>query len=266
MKQDKMRLDAALVARGLCRTRANAQALIMAGEVRIGEQVVLKASHPVTETDEITLKEKLRYVSRGGLKLEKALRVFPIDVDGAVCLDVGASTGGFTDCLLQNGARHVYAVDVGHGQMAYQLRQDERVTCMEKYNARYLKVEDVAPADFGCTDVSFISLELILPPIYACLKPEGRAVALIKPQFEAGRTEIGKGGVVRDAKVHERVCCRVMAFAQTLGFAVGGLEVSPITGPKGNREFLLYLIKNGTPLPDSALNALASLATQAGRV
>lgn len=215
--------------------------------------------------DILSLKEKLKYVSRGGLKLEKALRVFPIDVQGAVCVDVGASTGGFTDCLLQNGAKHVYAVDVGHGQMAYSLRNDERVTCMEKYNARYMQVEDIEAVDFACTDVSFISLELILPPIYRCMKDGAQAVALIKPQFEAGREQIGKGGVVRDAKIHEQVCCKILSFAQNLGFSVKGLEESPIMGPKGNREFLLYLQKGGELLSASALQALALMAVQAGR-
>ena len=265
MKQGKIRLDAALVERGLCQTRTNAQALIMAGEVRVNGQSVLKASHQVKPEDILTLKEKLKYVSRGGLKLEKALRVFPIDVQGAVCVDVGASTGGFTDCLLQNGAKHVYAVDVGHGQMAYSLRNDERVTCMEKYNARYMQVEDIEPVDFACTDVSFISLELILPPIYRCMKDGAQAVALIKPQFEAGREQIGKGGVVRDAKIHEQVCCKILSFAQSLGFYVKGLEESPIMGPKGNREFLLYLQKSGEQLSASALQALPLMAVQAGR-
>ncbi|MFR6344526.1 MAG: TlyA family RNA methyltransferase [Christensenellales bacterium] len=262
MKQGKTRLDAALVERGLCPSRANAQALIMAGEVRINGQAANKASMQVTDEDELTLKEKLRYVSRGGLKLEKALAVFPIEVEGAVCVDVGASTGGFTDCLLQNGAAHVYAVDVGHGQLAYALRNDARVTCMEKYNARNMKVEDIEPVDFACTDVSFISLTLILPPIYACMKENACAVALIKPQFEAGRAQIGKGGVVRDAKVHEQVCLQIMEFAQQLGFGVCGLEISPITGPKGNREFLLYVKKNGEALSQTSLCALAAAAAR----
>ena len=169
------------------------------------------------------------------------------------------------DCLLQNGAKHVYAVDVGHGQMAYSLRNDERVTCMEKYNARYMQVEDIEAVDFACTDVSFISLELILPPIYRCMKDGAQAVALIKPQFEAGREQIGKGGVVRDAKIHEQVCCKILSFAQNLGFSVKGLEESPIMGPKGNREFLLYLQKGGELLSASALQALALMAVQAGR-
>lgn len=262
MKQGKSRLDAALVERGLCQTRSNAQALIMAGEVRVNGQVILKASHQVVAEDVLTLQEKLRYVSRGGLKLEKALCVFPIDVSGAVCVDVGASTGGFTDCLLQNGAKHVYAIDVGHGQLAYSLRNDERVTCMEKYNARNMRVEDIEPVDFACTDVSFISLELILPPIYQCMKENAQAVALIKPQFEAGRDQIGKGGVVRDAKVHIQVCKKILNFAQQIGFGVRGLEVSPITGPKGNREFLMYVQKNGEILSEETLDALARMAVQ----
>ena len=218
MKQGKIRLDAALVERGLCQTRTNAQALIMAGEVRVNGQSVLKASHQVKPEDILSLKEKLKYVSRGGLKLEKALRVFPIDVQGAVCVDVGASTGGFTDCLLQNGAKHVYAVDVGHGQMAYSLRNDERVTCMEKYNARYMQVEDIEAVDFACTDVSFISLELILPPIYRCMKDGAQAVALIKPQFEAGREQIGKAAWYETLRSMSKYAAKFFRLRRTSDF------------------------------------------------
>ena len=173
MANEKQRLDAALTARGLAQSRTAAQALILAGDVLLNGQVCSKASQLVHDTDKIVLKEKLRYVSRGGLKLEKAFSVFPLRVQGKTCLDVGASTGGFTDCLLQNGAQKVYAVDVGHGQLDYRLRQDARVVCMERYNARNLQVADIEPVQFACADVSFISLQLILPPMFECLLPQG---------------------------------------------------------------------------------------------
>ena len=220
----KERLDVLLVKRGLAPSREKAKTMIMEGNVFVNNNREDKAGSTFAEDAPIEIHgNTLKYVSRGGLKLEKAMTHFSISLDGMVCMDIGASTGGFTDCLLQNGAKHVYAVDVGHGQMAYSLRNDERVTCMEKYNARYMQVEDIEAVDFACTDVSFISLELILPPIYRCMKDGAQAVALIKPQFEAGREQIGKGGVVRDAKIHEQVCCKILSFAQNLGFSVKGL-------------------------------------------
>lgn len=241
---DKERLDVAMQSRGLAPSRTHAQALIMAGQVLVNGQQAQKASQVVRMEDMVTIKEKLRYVSRGGLKLEKALAVFPIHVHGRRCLDVGASTGGFTDCLLQNGAQKVYAVDVGHGQLDYALRSDPHVVCMERCNARSLTVEQVeSPVDFACADVSFISLKLILPPMRDCLLPEGDMVVLIKPQFEAGREQIGKGGVVRDVRVRQQVCLDILHYAKGMGLYPYGLDVSPITGPKGNVEFLLWLKK-----------------------
>ena len=261
MANEKQRLDAALTVRGLAQSRSAAQAMILAGDVLLNGQLCTKASQLVRDTDEVVLKEKLRYVSRGGLKLEKAFSVFPFSVEGKICLDVGASTGGFTDCLLQNGAQKVYAVDVGHGQLDYRLRQDARVVCMERYNARNLQVADIEPVQFACADVSFISLQLILPPMFACLLAQGEAVVLIKPQFEAGREQIGKGGVVRDASVRAQVCQKIMQFAHTVGFDVLGLDVSPITGPKGNVEYLLYLGKQAAqpPLLEQMLEKIGSV-------
>ena len=176
------------------------------------------------------------------MKLDKALKVFPLSLQDKVCLDVGASTGGFTDCMLQNGAKLVYALDVGYGQLAWQLRNDPRVTVMERRNARYMEPDWFnGPFDFASIDVSFISLKLILPPLKACLKPDGQVVALIKPQFEAGRGQVGKNGVVREAAIHRDVCINIIRFAQEIGYAVEDLSFSPITGPKGNIEFLLFL-------------------------
>ena len=240
---DKKRLDVYMVEAGLSPSRERARAMIMAGEVLVNGHKAEKAGAEVRPEDAVTLQEDpIPFVSRGGLKLEKALKVFPLSLQGKVCLDVGASTGGFTDCMLQNGAKHVCALDVGYGQLAWQLRNDPRVTVMERRNARYMEPAWFdGPFDFASIDVSFISLKLILPPLKACLKPDGQVVALIKPQFEAGRGQVGKNGVVREASIHTDVCINTIRFAQELGYRVEDLSFSPITGPKGNIEFLLFL-------------------------
>ena len=241
----KVRLDVEMVNRGLCPSREKARALILAGEVRINGVRAEKAGQEIAEGTEITVVEDaIPFVSRGGLKLDKAIRTFPIDLSGRVCADIGASTGGFTDVMLKNGASHVYAIDVGYGQLDWTLRNDPRVTVMERTNARFMEPDWFpTPISFASIDVSFISLKLILPPLLNCLPDGGEVVALIKPQFEAGRAEIGKNGVVRDAAVHERVIRDMLSFADAAGFTVCGLSFSPITGPKGNVEFLLYMKK-----------------------
>ncbi len=240
---DKKRLDVYMVEAGLSPSRERARAMIMAGEVLVNGHKAEKAGAEVRPEDAVTLQEDpIPFVSRGGLKLDKALKVFPLTLQDKVCLDVGASTGGFTDCMLQNGARHVCALDVGYGQLAWQLRNDPRVTVMERRNARFMEPAWFdGPFDFASIDVSFISLKLILPPLKACLKPNGQVVSLIKPQFEAGRGQVGKNGVVREAAVHRDVCINIIRFAQELGYRVEDLSFSPITGPKGNIEFLLFL-------------------------
>lgn len=243
MASNKERLDALLVNRGLFESRAKAQAAIMAGQVLVNEQKIDKPGTQVKP--EVTIRllgDKLRYVSRGGLKLEKALQIFPISVDGKVVADIGASTGGFTDCALQNGAAKVYAIDVGYGQLAWKLRSDERVVNMERTNVRYLEREDLPEqVDAATIDVAFISLDKILPAVHKILKPEGFVIALIKPQFEAGKENVGKKGVVRDAQVHQNVINNVIAFAKAEGFGIAGLDFSPIKGPEGNIEYLLHL-------------------------
>ncbi len=240
---DKKRLDIHMVEAGLAPSRERARAMIMAGEVYVNGHKAEKAGAEVRPDDVVTLQEDpIPFVSRGGLKLDKALKVFPLTLMDKICLDVGASTGGFTDCMLQNGAKHVYALDVGYGQLAWQLRNDPRVTVMERRNARFMEPGWFdAPFDFASIDVSFISLKLILPPLKACLRPDGKVVALIKPQFEAGRGQVGKNGVVREASIHKDVCINIMRFARELGYVVKDLSYSPITGPKGNIEFLLFL-------------------------
>ena len=241
----KVRLDVEMVRRGLSPSRERARAEIMAGEVRVNGIRAEKAGQEITENAEITVvSAAIPFVSRGGLKLDKAVKVFPIDLHDRVCADIGASTGGFTDVMLQNGANHVYAIDVGYGQLDWSLRNDPRVTVMERTNARNMTPEWFSmPISFASIDVSFISLRLILPPLWNCLPEGGEVVALIKPQFEAGRGEVGKNGVVRELKIHERVCREIMEFADDVGFTVKGLSYSPITGPKGNIEFLLYIQK-----------------------
>lgn len=239
----KERLDVLLVNRGMFESRAKAQAAVMAGQVLVNEQKIDKPGTPVAP--EVTIRllgNKLPYVSRGGLKLEKALQIFPISVEGKVVADIGASTGGFTDCALQNGAAKVYAIDVGYGQLAWKLRNDERVVNMERTNVRYLEADSLLEqVDAATIDVAFISLDKILPAVHKILKPEGFVVALIKPQFEAGKENVGKKGVVRDAAVHEQVINNVISFAKGEGFGIAGLDFSPIKGPEGNIEYLLHL-------------------------
>ncbi len=246
----KDRLDVLLVQKGLAPSREKAKALIMAGEVFVAGQREDKAGTMIDSEDEITVKStKLRYVSRGGLKLEKALKVFPgATPEGKICMDVGASTGGFTDCMLQNGAAAVYAVDVGHGQLDWGLRNDPRVICMEKRNIRYVVPGDLMePPSFVTIDVSFISLTKVLPPVRELMTPEGDLICLIKPQFEAGREKVGKKGVVRDPSVHEEVIGSVIDFSSSNGFLVRDLTWSPIKGPEGNIEYLLWLTKTNAP-------------------
>lgn len=244
---DKVRLDVLLHESGLCESRERAKALIMAGQVYIDNVKYDKAGEQVSVNAKPEIRgETLKYVSRGGLKLEKAMQVFPIDLNGAVAMDIGASTGGFTDCMLQNGAAKVFAVDVGYGQFAWKLRSDERVVNMERTNIRYVTPEDIGEElDFASIDVSFISLGLVLPVAYNLLKDGGTVVALIKPQFEAGREKVGKKGVVRDPAVHKEVIEKVVGISKDTGFAVLGLSYSPVKGPEGNIEYLIYLKKNG---------------------
>lgn len=244
----KERLDVLLVRQGLAESREKAKAVIMSGNVFVQGQREDKAGSMFDESKvEITVKgSALKYVSRGGLKLEKAMACFPVTLEGKVCMDIGASTGGFTDCMLQNGAVKVYAVDVGHGQLAWKLRKDERVVCMEKTNFRYMVREDIGDdLDFASVDVSFISLTKILIPARNLLKEQGRMVCLIKPQFEAGKEKVGKKGVVREQSVHREVIAKVLDFADLTGFLVQGLTFSPIKGPEGNIEYLVFLEKDG---------------------
>jgi len=239
----KERLDVLLVNRNLAPSREKAKAIIMAGNVYVDGQKEDKAGSTFPVDVKIEIKgEKLKYVSRGGLKLEKALEVFPISLSGKICMDVGASTGGFTDCMLQNGAKKVYAVDVGTNQLAWSLRQDERVISMEKTNIRYLTRDQIQDdIAFSSIDVSFISLTKVLLPVKELLAKDGEIVCLIKPQFEAGREKVGKKGVVRDKKVHMEVIRTVSSFANEIGFDCLGITYSPIKGPEGNIEYLLHL-------------------------
>ena len=243
----KERLDVLLVQRGLAPSREKAKAMIMEGNVYVNDQKEDKAGANFDTEVLIEVRgNTLAYVSRGGLKLEKAVNHFSLSLDGLVCMDIGASTGGFTDCMLQNGAAKVFAVDVGYGQFAWKLRQDPRVVCMEKTNIRYVTPDEIGePLDFASVDVSFISLTKVLPPTKELLKDEAEMVCLIKPQFEAGREKVGKKGVVRDKKVHLEVIEKVITFAMELGFSVLHLEFSPIKGPEGNIEYLVHLKKDG---------------------
>lgn len=261
----KTRLDVLLVERGLAESREKAKAIIMSGNVFVDGQREDKAGASFPETAVIEVKgSPLRYVSRGGLKLEKAMSHFDIDLTGKICMDVGSSTGGFTDCMLQNGAAKVYAVDVGSGQLAWKLRQDERVVCMEKTNIRYVTPEQIEDrADFSSIDVSFISLTKVLIPVYHLLKEEGEVVCLIKPQFEAGREKVGKKGVVRDAQVHLEVIEKVMDFAREAGYGLLHLEYSPIKGPEGNIEYLLHLKKSAPGLLESPQAVARQIVEQA---
>ncbi len=244
----KERLDVLMVSRGLAPSREKAKAIIMSGIVYVDGEKEDKAGQTFADTVNIEVRGKtLQYVSRGGLKLEKAMKVFPIDLTDKVCMDVGSSTGGFTDCMLQNGASKVYSVDVGHGQLDWKLRNDERVVVMEKTNIRYVSKDDIDDElDFASIDVSFISLTKVLPPLRELLKDRAEVVALIKPQFEAGREKVGKKGVVRDVKVHEEVIDMVAAFAYENGYNILGLDYSPIKGPEGNIEYLIHLCKCDT--------------------
>ena len=245
--KEKERLDVLLVSRGLAPSREKAKAMIMAGDVFVENEREDKAGSmfPINVNIEVH-GEQLKYVSRGGLKLEKAMQEFPITLKGSVCMDIGASTGGFTDCMLQNGAKKVYAVDVGYGQFAWKLRQDQRVVCMEKTNIRYVTPEDIGELlDFASVDVSFISLSKVLPAAKELLKDNGEMVCLIKPQFEAGKDKVGKKGVVRDKSVHVEVIQNVISYASENGFLVLGLSYSPVKGPEGNIEYLIHLRKSG---------------------
>ncbi|MBO4872088.1 MAG: TlyA family RNA methyltransferase [Lachnospiraceae bacterium] len=241
----KNRLDILVTEKGLAASREQAKTMIMAGEIFVNGVREDKAGDRFDDDALIEFHGKtLPYVSRGGLKLEKALKSFPISLAGKTCLDIGASTGGFTDCMLQNGAAKVFAVDVGYGQLAYKLRTDERVVCMEKTNVRYLTPEQLGTkAGFASVDVSFISLKLVLPALYPLLSEDAELVCLVKPQFEAGREKVGKKGVVRDPAVHREVLGEVTSFAAAHGYQVLALDYSPIKGPEGNIEYLMYLRK-----------------------
>ena len=239
----KERLDVLLVKKNLAESREKAKAVIMSGIVYVDGQKEDKAGSIFEDTALVEVRgSTLKYVSRGGLKLEKAMEQFGVGLSGKVCMDVGASTGGFTDCMLQNGAKKVYSVDVGHGQLAWKLRNDERVVCMEKTNIRYVTPEEIPErVQFVSIDVSFISLTKVLGPVQALMEPEGDVVCLIKPQFEAGREKVGKKGVVRDPAVHLEVIQMVASFAGSIGFEALHLDFSPIKGPEGNIEYLLHL-------------------------
>lgn len=241
----KERLDVLLVQRGLAPSREKAKTMIMEGNVFVAGQREDKAGSSFDDKAKIEVRgNTLKYVSRGGLKLEKAIENFEINLHNKICMDIGASTGGFTDCMLQNGAVKVYAVDVGYGQFAWSLRQDSRVVCMEKTNIRYVQPDDIDDVlDFASVDVSFISLEKVLPAAKDLLSPQGEMVCLIKPQFEAGREKVGKKGVVRDPQVHREVIEKILAFASEIGFYVWNLEFSPIKGPEGNIEYLVHISK-----------------------
>lgn len=257
----KERLDVLLTEKGLCDSREKARKYIMAGMVLVNNEKIDKAGTKVDKESDIRLTgTPLPYASRGGLKLEKAIESFNLSFQDKTVIDIGASTGGFVDCALQNGAQRVYAVDVGYGQLAWKLRTDDRVVNMEKTNARFLSAEDFPEKmDWMTTDVSFISLEKILPVVPALLHEDGQGVALIKPQFEAGREHVGKNGVVREAAVHKDVISRILLFSEGLGFFQKGLTFSPIQGPKGNIEYLFWFSKIG-PSVDIDVNELVTRA------
>ncbi len=260
-REKKERAAGCLVKRGLAESREKAKAIIMTGNVFVEEQREDKAGSTFAEDAQIRIKgTPMKYVSRGGYKLEKAMELWHVPLQDKLCMDVGSSTGGFTDCMLQNGAVKVYAIDVGTNQLAWKLRQDERVVSMEKTNIRYVTPEDIAdPIDFSSIDVAFISLTKVLIPVWNLLKNGGRVVCLVKPQFEAGREKVGKKGVVRDKKVHEEVVCHIMTYALSMGFEILGLSYSPIKGPEGNIEYLLYIEK---PQDAQALTEIAEEADQ----
>ena len=261
---NKTRLDVLLVERGLQESRQKAQATIMSGLVFVKGQRVDKPGTSVPNDAEIEVRgNALQYVSRGGLKLEKAMAAFPVHLAGTVCADIGASTGGFTDCMLQNGAEKVYAVDVGYGQLAWKLRSDKRVVCLERTNARYVTHEQIPDElDFASIDVSFISLKLILPAVCGLLKDNGHVACLVKPQFEAGKEKVGKKGVVRDPAVHLEVLEHFLDHAKEADFTVLGMTFSPIRGPEGNIEYLGYLEKAPWQEPEIDLRALVEKSHQ----
>lgn len=246
---DKKRLDIAVFERGLAESREKAKAMIMAGSVYVNDIKVLKSGTDVKPADKIEVRGNINpYVSRGGLKLDKAVKSFGLKLDGYVCMDIGASTGGFTDCMLQNGASKVYAVDVGYGQLAWKLRCDERVVNLERTNFRYVTKNEIPDeTDFASVDVSFISLKIIIPVMRELLKDSGEAVCLIKPQFEAGQEHLNKKGVVKDKKVHADVIDDICSFAFENGFSVIGTDYSPVKGPEGNIEYLMYIRKSDSP-------------------
>ena len=246
MSDKKVRLDLYLFENGFTESREKAKALIMSGIVYVNDQKELKPGRDIKSDDIVEVRgSTLKYVSRGGLKLEKAMQEFPIELKDCICMDIGASTGGFTDCMLQNGAKKVYSIDVGYGQLAWKLRSDERVVNLERTNFRYVTHEQIPEdIDFASVDVSFISLKIILPVMYELLKDDGEAVCLIKPQFEAGREKVGKKGVVRDVNVHTEVIENIVSFASSQKFKVSGLSYSPVKGPEGNIEYLIYLKKS----------------------
>jgi 23S rRNA (cytidine1920-2'-O)/16S rRNA (cytidine1409-2'-O)-methyltransferase len=254
----KIRIDTLLVQRNLVSSRSKAQRLLMANQVTVNGAKITKPGTQVPADAEIAIAEPLPFVSRGGLKLRAALEAFQIDPGGLIAADVGASTGGFTDCLLQRGAKRVYAIDVGYGQLAWTLRQDPRVVVMERTNARYLSGLP-EPVELATVDASFISLTLLLPRIRDWLRPDGVAIPLIKPQFEAGRDQVGKGGVVRDPRVHRQVLLHILTWAAENGLAPCGLVRSPVTGPSGNVEFLALLIKTASPLDWEMSKAIDSV-------
>ena len=261
----KERLDVLLVQRGLAETRSKAQAIIMSGDVYVANQKIDKAGTMLDPEAEIEVRAAAcPYVSRGGWKLEKALRDFGVDPSGFICSDSGASTGGFTDCLLQQGAKKVYAIDVGYGQLAWKLREDPRVVCMERTNIRYVTPEQIGePLDLSVVDVSFISLRLVLPAIRALLGPAGQVICLIKPQFEAGREKVGKKGVIRDPAVHLEVLQQFTALAHELGFTIRAMTFSPVKGPEGNIEFLAHLSLQPGDACDTDLRQLVNDAHSA---
>ena len=259
---DKSRLDVALLEQGLVPSREQARGLIMAGQVYVNNQKADKPGAQVSSSDHLEIRgNKLPFVSRGGLKLDKAVRSFHLCLKDMIAMDIGASTGGFTDCMLQNGAKKVYAVDVGYGQLAWKLRTDPRVINMERTNIRHVTQEQIPEKlDFFSVDVAFISLRLVLPVGMELLKDGGTAVCLIKPQFEAGRERVGKKGVVRDPKVHQDVVESICTYVKEIGFTISGLDYSPVKGPEGNIEYLLYIQKSGDPLQSIPINAAELVA------
>lgn len=257
---EKERLDVAVLNRGFVESREKGRALIMAGQVYVNGQKATKSGADVKLDDKIEVRgERMPFVSRGGYKLDKAINVFEISLNNKVCMDIGASTGGFTDCMLQNGANKVYSVDVGYGQLAWKLRTDDRVVNMERTNFRFVTPDCINDElDFASVDVSFISLKIILPVMFNLLKDSGEAVCLIKPQFEAGREKVGKKGVVREKSTHIEVIENITAFAKETGYCLKGLDFSPVKGPEGNIEYLMYLIKSDEASEDYDITELVN--------